>query len=134
MYVEVLPSDMKRARTCNSFACPVSRAIRRQMQRAKNDDYVVVDGVDVHIGEVSVALPEEVVAWVASFDDGEPVEVPFSFHLDVPADVSLEYVRGRMLALSCNTGERAGDTRTLKQVIDAAKAQARDLDDFHRAA
>ncbi len=134
MYVEVLPSDMKRARICNSFACPVSRAIRRQMQRAKNDDYVVVDGVDVHIGEVSVAPPEEAVAWVASFDDGEPVEVPFSFHLDVPADLSLEYVRGRMVALSFSTGERAEDMRPLRQVIEEAKLQARDLDEFYRAA
>lgn len=134
MYVEVLLCDMKRARPANIYACPVSRAIRRQMLRAKNDVYVLLDGRDLHIGEVTLPLPREVVEWVSAFDDGESVPVPFDFHLDVPVDLSLEYVRGRMLALSCNTGERTGDMRTLKQVVDAAQAQARDLDDFHRAA
>ncbi len=134
MFVEVLPCDMKRARALNCFACPVSRAIRRQMQRAKNDDYVLVDGLDVLLGELAIRLPEEAVQWVADFDDGYSVEVPFSFSLDVPADVSLEYVRGRMMALSLNMGARSGEMRSLGQVIDEAQAQVSDMDEWNRAA
>jgi len=133
MYIEVLPCDMKRARPANIYACPVSRAIRRQMLRAKNDVYVLLDGRDLHIGEVTLSLPQEVVEWVAAFDDGESVPVPFDFHLDVPVDLSLEYVRGRMLALSQGTG-RSGELRTLRQVIEQAQSQVSDFGEWNRAA
>ena len=90
-----------------------------------NDDYVVVDGLDVHIGDVSIPLPEEVVSWVADFDDGYTVEVPFAFQLDVPADLSLEYVRGRMVVLSSSAGECGGQMRTMKEMMKPVCAAVR---------
>jgi len=133
MYIEILPCDLKRARSFSIFACPVARAIRRQMCRGVNDDYVHVNGLGVWFGEHFVALPEEVVSWVEAFDDGEAVE-PIEFDLDVPADISMEYVQGRMLALSSSAGDRSGDMRSLREVINDARVQVSDLDDWERAA
>src|SRR5579859_6474944 len=75
----VTSDDIHKGIPGDAGACPIARAIRRSIQPSP-EEYLAVDGLAICIGSQNYKVPEAAIAFIESFDAGNPVE-PFSFDL-----------------------------------------------------
>ena len=82
--VNITQTDIDNGIPCNSFACPVRRAIARHV---KDPIGCTVQLLDFYIGAIGMSdsfrLPQRIIHWIRMYDKGRKVE-PTSFTFELP--------------------------------------------------
>lgn len=78
LHVEVTEDDIKQGEAGSCLNCPIALALQRH---SPNTD-IVVQGDWCVFGDREADLPPAAQAFIAAFDDGDPVE-SFAFDLDL---------------------------------------------------
>lgn len=84
MTIHVLSKDIKAGTVADVHACPVGRAIQRELKVESHDVRVTMNGITV-LGTFTPASTR-VRAFIQKFDGGDPVK-PFAFRLQRPVEL-----------------------------------------------
>lgn len=87
--IEVTQAHIDKGLPCEACDCPVFWAILDAIPGLDPAD-VAVGPQEINLAPgVTASLPEDARHWLDIYDDRQPVE-PFSFDLDIPADLPAE--------------------------------------------